>query len=65
MRKLTPEVFERAHAHYMRSVEFDENLLIYYVGEDYPVGYYVAEGEWAGALVDTTGDRDEIICLFQ
>lgn len=69
-RNLTPDVFERAVAHYMRNVEFginpmNGNATIYYVGENYPVGYYVAEGEYAGALVDTTGDRDEIICMFQ
>ena len=65
MRKnVTKKVFEFAENHYGRPVEMDEFEQFFYVGGDFPVGYWVSSGEDAGAFVDMTGDFDKIVMYF-
>lgn len=60
MAKIIAASMKLINDHFMRQCEFDERGNITYVDCNFPVGY-IAEGEWAGWLVDTTGDRDKLI----
>ena len=59
--KITKEVWAKIESHFQCKCELNERGEIVYWGQHFPVGY-VATDEYAGWLVDMTGDQDELIC---
>jgi hypothetical protein len=62
---ITPAMWKRIEAHYKRPCELDAQGEIVYKDVAYiaRVGY-IAEGEYEGWLVDTTGDSDKLVCYL-
>ena len=58
--KIDAAEWAKVEAHFKRPCELNEHGQILYQNADFPVGY-LAEGDWAGWLVDSTGDRDALI----
>lgn len=60
MTTITTAAMKMIDAHFMRPCEFTERGEIVYRDGDFRVGY-IADGEYEGWLVDTTGDSDQLI----
>lgn len=58
--QITVQIWAKVEAHFRRPCEMNERGEILYRDGDFPVGY-IAEGEWAGWLVDSTGDSDRLV----
>lgn len=60
---MNAEMWKRIEKHFGRPCELNERGEIVYKNEDFEVGY-IATDEYAGWLVDKTGDRDKLVfCL--
>ncbi len=58
--QLTSDMWQRIEEHFGRPCELNERGEIVYRDTNDEVGY-IAMGEWAGWLVDRTGDRDKLV----